>query len=259
MKQKDSALKKEKSDEELAEAFLKDFTKIELFEELILRYEPKLLRYVRSLGIEQNLADDVVQEAFIKAYRNIRSYNPKKGKWSSWMYRIGHNAAMDSFKKQKKDLTVDDDVWWDGIAVPETITEELELKFNNQDLMQNLAKLEIKLREPLMLNYIEAKSYKEIASILRMPVATVSTRIRRGKIKLKEVMVAREDSKGLKVPEALEPEKKSSEKFKSKFKSKSKSKSKKTVRSKNSKASKSPKKNTSREAYGIIIRKGAEK
>ena len=173
------------------------------------------------------------------------------------MYRIGQNAAMDTFKKQKKDLTVDDDVWWVGVAVPETITEELELKFNNQDLMQNLAKLDIKLREPLMLNYIEAKSYKEIASILRMPVATVSTRIRRGKIKLKEVMVAQEDSKGLKVPEALEPEKKSSEKFKSKFKSKSKSK--KTVRSKNSKASKSPKKNTSREAYGIITRKGAEK
>ena len=234
MKQKDSALKKEKSDEELAEAFLKDFTKIELFEELILRYEPKLLRYVRSLGIEQNLADDVVREAFIKAYRNIRSYNPKKGKWSSWMYRIGHNAAMDSFKKQKKDLTVDDDVWWDGIAVPETITEELELKFNNQDLMQNLAKLEIKLREPLMLNYIEAKSYKEIASILRMPVATVSTRIRRGKIKLKEVM---ED------PEIIETEKKSLEK----------SNSKKTVRSKESK------RNLGREIYGKMKGKGSGK
>jgi RNA polymerase sigma-70 factor (ECF subfamily) len=230
----------EKSDEELAEAFLKDFTKIELFEELILRYEPKLLRYVRSLGIEQNLADDVVQEAFIKAYRNIRSYNPKKGKWSSWMYRIGHNAAMDSFKKQKKDLTVDDDVWWDGIAVPETITEELELKFNNQDLMQNLAKLEIKLREPLMLNYIEAKSYKEIASILRMPVATVSTRIRRGKVKLKEVMEAPKDSEDSKV---LEAEKKSSEKLKSK----------KTVRSKSSK------RKMGREVYGKITRKGAKK
>lgn len=156
------------------------------------------------------------------------------------MYRIGHNAAMDSFKKQKKDLTVDDDVWWDGIAVPETITEELELKFNNQDLMKNLAKLDIKLREPLMLNYIEAKSYKEIAVILRMPVATVSTRIRRGKVKLKEVMEAPKDSEDSKV---LEAEKKSSEKLKSK----------KTVRSKSSK------RKMGREVYGKITRKGAKK
>jgi RNA polymerase sigma-70 factor (ECF subfamily) len=192
----------EDSDEAIAELFLKDLTNLSLFEDLIIRYEQKLLRYVRSLGIEQNLAHDVVQEAFIKAYRNIRSFNPKRGKWSSWMYRIAHNSAMDSFKKQKKDLTVDEDEWWDGIAVPETISDELNIKLNKENLMSALKAINLKYREPLMLHYLEGKAYKEVGDILRLPTATVSTRIKRGKEKLKEVI--NEELKGtMKVEEII--------------------------------------------------------
>lgn len=177
-----------KSDEAVAELFLANLNNLKLFEDLVLRYEQKLLRYVRSLGIEQNLAYDVVQESFIKAYRNIRSFNPKKGKWSSWLYRIAHNCAMDSFKKSKKDLTVDEDEWWEGISVPETISEELNIKLNNENLMAGLRRVDLKYREPLMLYYLENKSYKEIGDILRMPVPTVSTRIKRGKDRLRDVI-----------------------------------------------------------------------
>lgn len=177
-----------RSDESVAELFLKDLSNLSLFEDLVLRYEQKLLRYVRSLGIEQNLAYDVVQESFIKAYRNIRSFNPKKGKWSSWLYRITHNCAMDSFKKSKKDLTVDDDEWWNGISVPETISDELNIKLNSENLMVALRKVNLKYREPLMLFYLEGKAYREIGDILRLPTPTVSTRIKRGKEKLRDVI-----------------------------------------------------------------------
>lgn len=184
-----------KSDEAVAELFLKDLSNLKLFEDLVLRYEVKLVRYVRSLGIEQNLAYDVVQDCFIKAYRNIRSFNPKKGKWSSWLYRIAHNCTMDYFKKSKKDLTVDEDEWWDGISVPETISEELNIKLNNENLMAGLRRVDLKYREPLMLYYLENKAYKDISDILRMPVPTVSTRIKRGKEKLRNVI--NEELKGV--------------------------------------------------------------
>lgn len=188
-------MKKEQSDEVVAEAFLKNLKDLSLFEELMVRYEIKLIRYVRSLGIEQNLAEDVVQECFVKAYRKIRSFNPKKGKWSSWVYRIAHNCAMDSFKKQKKDLTVDEDEWWEGVVVPETISEELNLKINTKVLNKGLVALDSKYREPLILYFIEAKGYKEIGEILRMPTATVSTRIKRGKESLKKVLQEQSKSK----------------------------------------------------------------
>lgn len=176
------------SDEAIAELFLKDLSKMEYFEELMRRYELKLVRYAQSLGIEQNLAEDVVQECFIKAYKNIRSFNPKKGSWSSWVYRIAHNCAMDSFKKRKKDLTVDEDEWWDTVAVPETVSEELNLKLNASVLKKGLDGIDSKYREPLILYFLENKGYKEVGEILRMPTATVSTRIKRGKEKLKKVL-----------------------------------------------------------------------
>ncbi len=175
-------------DEQLAEEFLDNLDNLDLFEELMRRYELKLIRYVRSLGLEQNLAEDVVQECFIKAYRKIRSFNPKKGKWSSWIYRIAHNCAIDSFKKQKKDLTVDEDEWWETIAVPETISEELNMKINAGVLSSGLKVLDVKYREPLMLHYLEHKGYKEVGEILRLPTATVSTRIKRGKERLRQVL-----------------------------------------------------------------------
>lgn len=181
-------MKKQQSDEAVAELFLKDLKNLSLFEDLMLRYEIKLTRYVRSLGIEQNLAEDVVQECFVKAYRKIRSFNHKKGKWSSWIYRIAHNCAMDSFKKQKKDLTVDEDEWWESIAVEETISEELNLKINAKVLNSGLNALDIKYREPLMLHFLEHKAYKEVGEILRLPTATVSTRIKRGKERLRKIL-----------------------------------------------------------------------
>lgn len=182
------------SDEALAEEFLKDFTKLNIFEELLKRYEAKLLRYVRSLGVEQNMAEDVVQESFIKAYRNIRGFDPKRGSWSSWIYRISHNCAMDSFKKGKKDLTVDEDEWWDGIVVPETMSEELNLKMNSSALKAGLRQLDVKYREPLVLYFLENKGYKEVGEILRLPTATVSTRIKRGKERLAKVIEEQSDA-----------------------------------------------------------------
>ncbi len=181
---------KELSDEQLAEQFLEDLTQLELFEKLIMRYEAKLIRYVRSLGIEQNMAEDVIQDTFIKAYRNFRSFNPKRGKWSSWIYRVAHNVAMDSFKKQKKELTVDEDEWWDSISVPEKISDELNIKINADVLIKGLREIDLKYREPLMLHYLENKGYKEVGEILRLPTATVSTRIKRGKVRLKEALDA---------------------------------------------------------------------
>lgn len=181
------------ADEVLVEEFLNDFNKVSSFEELLKRYEPKLNRYVRSLGVEQNMAFDIVQEAFLKAYRNIRSFNPKKGKWSSWIYRVAHNCAMDHFKKAKKDLTVDEDEWWDSIAVPETITKELNLKLDSERLAKFMSSLDVKYRHPLTLYFLEGRSYKEIGSILRLPTATVSTRIKRGKERL--LAALEEDSK----------------------------------------------------------------
>ena len=86
------------SDEELVE-IIKSKDK-EIFAEIIKRYEKKLLRYANYLLNDSDKASDVVQESFIKAYVNLNSFN-NKFKFSSWIYRIVHNEAINHINKNK--------------------------------------------------------------------------------------------------------------------------------------------------------------
>ena len=70
----------------------------ELYSELVKRYEDKLMRYALSIVGNEQKAADVVQQSFIKAYVNLQSFNLKK-KFSSWIYRIVHNEAINEIKK----------------------------------------------------------------------------------------------------------------------------------------------------------------
>ena len=88
-----------KTDEELVEIVRSEDK--ELYSELVYRYEDKLVRYANYLIGDEHKAADAVQEAFIKAFINIKSFDLKK-KFSSWIYRIVHNESINLVKKDKK-------------------------------------------------------------------------------------------------------------------------------------------------------------
>ena len=83
-------------DEELVELIIKDDQ--ELFGERVTRYQDKLERYILRLGSSKEQSQDVVQDTFIKAFKNLRGFNQSL-KFSSWIYRIAHNEAINLFKK----------------------------------------------------------------------------------------------------------------------------------------------------------------
>lgn len=174
------------SDEELVE--LVRSKDQELYRELVKRYQGKLLRYANYLVRDEEPAADVVQEALIKAFVNLQSFNTRK-KFSSWLYRIVHNEAVNYLKKSKKVTPFAGRGWLADRAKGETDLENDFLqKEKEENVRRGLAKLPLKYREPLALFYFEEKSYEEISDILRMPVGTVGTRISRGKILLREVL-----------------------------------------------------------------------
>ena len=80
------------SDEEIVELVRRKNKNF--YAQLISRYQKKLLRYANYLIADEDLAADAVQEAFIKAYINLHAFNLKL-KFSSWLYRITHNQAID--------------------------------------------------------------------------------------------------------------------------------------------------------------------
>lgn len=167
------------SDEELVQ--LVRSSDQELYGEVVRRYQDKLMRYATNLIRDENKAADVIQEAFIKAFINLRGFNTKK-KFSSWIYRIVHNEAINYIKKHKKEISLEANEWAEKIIDDkENVERNFDRKEVNKMLFVCLGQLPLRYREPLILYYLEEKTYEEISDVLRIAMGTVGTRINRGK------------------------------------------------------------------------------
>jgi len=178
------------TDEELV---VRTLTDRNVFAELIDRYEAKLTRYVRRLGV-RTVEDiqDVLQETFIKAYRNLNGFDTSLS-FSSWLYRIAHNEAVSWFRKQhvrpEGNLIADSEEIMQFIAGTESSAPVLfDQQVNAAVLNDALYHLDEKYRQPLILRYFEHKNYDEISDILMIPVGSVGTLIHRGKKQLASVI-----------------------------------------------------------------------
>ena len=163
------------------------------FTGLVGRYEAALLRYATSIVGDGDDAADVVQDAFIKAYRNLPAYNVRRP-FSPWIYRIVRNEALNWLRHHRRVVTGEAAGAYLALQPAQGMSahEAVEYDETVELLRAGLASLPLSYREPLLLYYVEGKQYAEIGDILRIPEGTVATRIRRGKAKLK-VMVAQRD------------------------------------------------------------------
>lgn len=178
------------SDEELVSLSLREQV---FFGELVLRYEQKLTRYIRRLGVRnEDDQQDVLQEIFLKVYKNLNGFDPKL-KFSSWIYRIAHNEAISWYRKQRVrpegHLVFESDELFSFLKSTEDDAEtRFDKNINAQVLANALQKLDEKYREVLILRYFEHKEYEEISDILQLPVGSVGTLLHRGKKQLQSVL-----------------------------------------------------------------------
>lgn len=155
----------------------------EAYAEIIKRYQTKLMRYANYLVNDWQLAADIVQEGFIKAYINLHGFDTKRN-FSSWIYRIVHNEAVNALSKRQKQISFSPDFEYDsGIDLEDNLIREDLIRYARHCL----GKIPVIYREPLSLFYLEEKTYEEISDILRIPIGTVSARINRAKVMLKKI------------------------------------------------------------------------
>ncbi|MFH1171337.1 MAG: sigma-70 family RNA polymerase sigma factor [bacterium] len=156
---------------------------------LVERYEEKMKRYALRILSNSDEVDDVVQDVFFKAYRNLRSFDSQR-RFSPWLYRIAHNELMNSLKRRYRDplLFFDPETLFPHPASDEDIAGDAERKEITHLIEGSLQKLPAKYREPLFFFYVEGLTYQEIADVLHIPRGTVSIRIRRGKGLLKSLV-----------------------------------------------------------------------
>ena len=158
------------------------------FAEIVEIYKDKVYQLCYRMLGNRHEAEDIAQEAFIRAYVNIHSYDLNR-KFSTWLYRIATNLSIDRIRKKKPDFYLDAEVAGaEGltlysqvaadVALPEDQVESLELQ---ETIQKEILKLPEKYRAAIVLKYIEELSLKEISEILELPIGTVKTRIHRGR------------------------------------------------------------------------------
>ena len=165
----------------------------EAFGEIVEIYKNSIFQLCfRMLG-NRHEAEDIAQEAFIRAYVNINSFNQDL-KFSTWLFRIATNLCIDRMRKKKPDHYLDAEVkGTEGLTMysqipsntrlPEEELESLEL---HETVQKEILKLPDKYRSAIVLKYMEELSLNEISEILDLPLGTVKTRIHRGREALRQ-------------------------------------------------------------------------
>jgi len=184
------------TDEELVAKTLEN---PEIYALLVERYEKKLLRYImRILSGTKEDAEDILQDVFLSAYKNLNDFDQDL-KFSSWIYRIAHNKVISHFRKvtaRPKTMTYEGDSQLLNIlASEEDIAKSLEKRHDAAEVRDVLDELDEKYREALVLKFLEEKDYKEISDILEKPMGTVATLINRAKKQFKEKVEAKQKIK----------------------------------------------------------------
>lgn len=160
----------------------------EFFGMLIERYEEKLRRYIRRItNVPPQDVDDLLQETFMKAYINLRSFD-QSFSFSSWIYRIAHNTVISNYRRRSarpEDLILDNDEVYLQIADSINIEDQLITKEEAAYAARQMQDLRDEYREVLYLRFYEERSYDEISDILRKPPGTVATLINRAKKQLR--------------------------------------------------------------------------
>lgn len=153
---------------------------------LMQRYDDKITRYItRISGVSQDTAEDIVQNIFLKVYVNLNEFN-RELKFSSWLYRIAHNETI-NYWRRNKNAKANKVSWDDNEGLKNIIKDGYDVedhvyqKLTNEQLGKALGTLDEKYRSVIVLNYLEGKSYQEIADVLDKPIGTVGTLISRAK------------------------------------------------------------------------------
>jgi RNA polymerase sigma-70 factor (ECF subfamily) len=166
------------------------------YRELVRRYERPLFSLLYRMVRDRELAEDLAQETFVKALNAIESYRPEY-KFSSWIFKIANNAAIDHLRRRELDtLSLEGSP---HAETPEAIEatalqiggrqesplDEVEARELGGEIEAAIGKLRPEYRSCILLRHVEGRAYEEIAEILGLPLGTVKTYIHRARNELR--------------------------------------------------------------------------
>ncbi len=165
----------------------------EAFDELVRRHQARIFNLARALAGDDGEAEDMAQEAFIRAWRAIGRFRGDSA-FRTWLYRVALNVIHSHLVRRAR-RRIMWGWWYDAAQVPEprvptgTRGADLEMDVARRDAIDRaLATLPPDLRTAVTLRDIEGLEYKEIADVLSVPIGTVMSRIFRARSRLRPLL-----------------------------------------------------------------------
>jgi RNA polymerase sigma-70 factor (ECF subfamily) len=153
------------------------------FKTLIQRYTDPLYRHALCMTGSPDVAEDILQLSFIKAYQHLAEV---RGRFDAWVFRIVANGCKDWLKNiRRSHLSYDEDDQPSGYATPDEELDRTELR---SDLDRALATLPASLREAFVMKHVEGRSYEEMADLLGTTVGALKMRVHRAREALQALL-----------------------------------------------------------------------
>jgi RNA polymerase sigma-70 factor (ECF subfamily) len=155
----------------------------EQYRALVERYHRGLIQHLYNMLHDGDLAEDVAQEAFIRAYAKLDHYDVRYA-FSTWLYKIADNLAFRHLK-QAKNVPLDTvaEVLSDDRPTP---AEQMDRTFTRETVRRALDRLPLGYRQVVVLYYWDNRSYEDIAAIMERPIGTIRTWLYRAKEELRK-------------------------------------------------------------------------
>jgi RNA polymerase sigma-70 factor, ECF subfamily len=169
------------------------------YRELVRRYERPIFSLLYRMVRDRELAEDLSQDTFVKALNAIESYKPEY-KFSSWLFKIANNAAIDHLRRRELDtLSLEGSphaVTPDAMEATalqigdrgENALDIVEAKELGGEIERAIAQLRPEYRACILLRHVDGRAYEEIAEMLDLPLGTVKTYIHRARNELRRLL-----------------------------------------------------------------------
>ena len=154
------------------------------FDELLARYQSKLFNYIYFIVRNQEVAEDLFQETFVKAIVTLQQGRyTASGKFGAWLTRIAHNMIIDGFRQERNENTIsNDETEVDLFNDADLCDDNIEMQMVNEQTLADVRRLMDALpnsqREVVYMRYYQDLSFKEIAEIIGVSINTALGRMR---------------------------------------------------------------------------------
>ena len=146
-------------------------------------YSGALLGVIKKVISDDDTAQDVLQESFIKVWKKGKSYNPEKAKLFTWLYRIAYNTSIDKVRSLNNKMTKE-------VQIEESNVYKLTSRSLNQDTLdikKHLSSLDLKYQVVLNALFFEGMTQQEASDELEIPLGTIKSRLKIGLRELKKI------------------------------------------------------------------------